>query len=247
MGIETIHHPRLLEVRLTRPEKKNALTLDMYTLLINTLEAAARSDDIRAVLISGAGESFCAGNDIADFLAGGDNLESLAPVVRFLHTLVDFPKPLLAAVQGDTVGIGTTLLLHCDLVIAADDLRCCLPFTRLGLVPEGGSSFLLPQMIGQRKAFELLIEGAPFDARTALDAGLVNQIVPRPELEAVSLQRAQALTELPPDAMALSKQLLRGHQKEQLHRVIDQEVEHFAARLSSAEARAAFTAFLKAG
>lgn len=248
MELETITHDNtLLEIRLSRPDKKNALTLAMYSAMIDQLDRAAECEDIRAVLLSGAGDSFCAGNDIADFLAGADNTDSLDDVVRFLHTLIDFPKPLLASVQGDAVGIGTTMLLHCDLVIAADDLSCCLPFTRLGLVPEGGCSLLLPQVIGQRKTFELLIEGNPFDAKSAMEAGLVNQVVPRDQLEQVSLKRAQKLIQLPTEALVLSKQLVRGHQKEQLHTVIDQEAKLFGERLSSPEARAAFSNFLKAG
>ncbi|GAA0685278.1 enoyl-CoA hydratase-related protein [Marinobacterium maritimum] len=248
MGIETIIHDNtLLEIRLSRPGKKNALTLDMYSGLIEQLDAAAASEEINVVMLSGAGDSFCAGNDIADFLAGGDNPDSLSDVVRFLHTLVDFPKPLLAAVQGDAVGIGTTMLLHCDLVIAADDLRCYLPFTRLGLVPEGGSSLLLPGVLGQRKTFELLIEGNPFDAQCAQDAGIVNQIVPREQLEQTALKRAHALSQLPTEALKLSKQLVRDLQREQLHTVIDQEAKLFAERLASSEARVAFSNFLKAG
>jgi len=168
MGVDAnIHDISVLELRLSRPEKKNALTLEMYSTLVNQLEWAAKTDDIRAVCLTGAGDSFCAGNDIADFLSHAHEPDTLAIVVRFLHTLVDFPKPLLAGVHGDAVGIGITLLLHCDLVLAADDFNGRLPFTQLGLVPEGGSSLLLPQTLGQRLAFELLVEGRPFDARRA--------------------------------------------------------------------------------
>ena len=248
MGIDAnIHDACVLELRLSRPEKKNALTLEMYSTLVNQLEWAARTEDIRAVCLTGAGDSFCAGNDIADFLTHAHEPETLDIVVRFLHTLVDFPKPLLAAVQGDAVGIGITLLLHCDLVLATDDFNGRLPFTQLGLVPEGGSSLLLPQILGQRLAFELLVEGRPFDARRAQSSGLVNQILPREQLESALLNRARALAQIAPEAMHLSKQLLREPQRTQLHATIDQEARLFAERLTSPEARAAFTAFLHAG
>jgi len=248
MGIDAnIHDTSVLELRLSRPEKKNALTLEMYSTLVNQLEWAARTEDIRAVCLTGAGDSFCAGNDIADFLTHAHEPETLDIVVRFLHTLVDFPKPLLAAVQGDAVGIGITLLLHCDLVLATDDFNGRLPFTQLGLVPEGGSSLLLPQILGQRLAFELLVEGRPFDARRAQSSGLVNQILPREQLESALLNRARALAQIAPEAMHLSKQLLREPQRSQLHDIIDREARLFAERLTSPEARAAFTAFLQAG
>lgn len=248
MGIDAnIHDACVLELRLSRPEKKNALTLEMYSTLVNQLEWAARTEDIRAVCLTGAGDSFCAGNDIADFLGHAHEPDTLAIVVRFLHTLVDFPKPLLAGVHGDAVGIGITLLLHCDLVLAADNLSGRLPFTQLGLVPEGGSSLLLPQTLGQRQAFELLVEGRPFDARRAQSVGLVNQILPREQLESALLNRARALAQVPPEAMHLSKQLLREPQRSQLHDIIDREARLFAERLTSPEARAAFTAFLQAG
>ncbi len=248
MGIDAIIHTEtVLELRMSRPDKKNALTLEMYTALVSQLQWAAKTDDIRAVCLTGAGDSFCAGNDIADFLGRAHEPNALGVIIEFLHALVDFPKPLLAAVQGDAVGIGITMLLHCDLVIAANDLRGCLPFTRLGLVPEGGSSLLLPQTLGHRQAFELLIEGHPFDAQRANEVGLVNQIVAREQLEQTMLKRANAVAQMPTEAMVLSKQVLKAPQKEQLHAVIDQEARLFGERLSSSEAQAAFTAFLQAG
>ncbi|MBA4502315.1 enoyl-CoA hydratase-related protein [Marinobacterium marinum] len=248
MGIDAnIHHSSVLELRLSRPEKKNALTLEMYSTLIAQLEWATKTDTIQAVCLSGEGDSFCAGNDIADFLTRAQDPDTLGVIVQFLHTLIDFPKPLLAAVQGDAVGIGATMLLHCDLVIAASDLSCRLPFTRLGLVPEGGSSLLLPQILGHRVAFELLVEGKPFDATCAQRLGLVNQIVTPELLHKSTLERAISIAQLPPEATRLSKRLLKAHQQEQLHAVIDQEARQFAARLSSPEAQAAFMAFLQAG
>ncbi|GGB80723.1 enoyl-CoA hydratase [Marinobacterium zhoushanense] len=246
MSVERIEHPQgVVELRLSRPEKRNALTLAMYGQLVELLNAATEDSDTRVVVLSGAGEAFCAGNDIADFLNGASDPTQLRIIIRFLHTLVDFPKPLLAAVQGDAVGIGTTMLLHCDLVIAADTLKCQLPFVRLGLVPEGGSSLLITQRLGQRQAFELLIEGKPFGAEHAMQAGLVNQVAPETELAATALARAGALAALPPEAVRLSKRLLRDTQREELHRVIDTEATLFAQRLGSAEAQTAFKAFLQ--
>ncbi|MBV1788225.1 enoyl-CoA hydratase/isomerase family protein [Marinobacterium sp. D7] len=246
MSVERIEHPLgIVELRLSRPEKKNALTQAMYGQLVELLSAAAEDSDTHVVLLSGAGEAFCAGNDIADFLNGASDPTQLQIIVQFLHTLVDFPKPLLAAVQGDAVGIGTTLLLHCDLVVAADSLKCQMPFVRLGLVPEGGSSLLITQRLGQRQAFELLIEGRPFGAEQAMQVGLANQIVATAELATAALARATAIATLPPEAVRLSKRLLKEKQREELHRVIDTEATLFAKRLSSAEAQAAFKAFLQ--
>ncbi|MBT00731.1 MAG: enoyl-CoA hydratase [Oceanospirillaceae bacterium] len=248
MCVERIEHRRgVVELRLSRPDKKNALTQRMYHTLVEQLELARSEPDVRVVLLTGSGEAFCSGNDIADFLNGAQDPSQMGIIVRFLHTLVDFPKPLLAAVHGDAVGIGTTMLLHCDRVIAADNLKCQMPFVRLGLVPEGGSSLLLPQALGQRQAFELLIEGKPFDAEQAKNCGLVNQIVSRSELEATALESAWGIAALPEEAVQLGKELLKAGQREQLHTVIDREARLFASRLSSREAQQAFTSFLQAG
>jgi len=246
MSIQRIDHPGgIVELRLNRPEKKNALTQAVYAELVEQLTATANEPDTRAVLLGGTGAAFCAGNDIADFLNGAADPSQLQIIIQFLHRLVDFPKPLLAAVHGDAVGIGTTLLLHCDLVIAADTLKCQMPFVRLGLVPEGGSSLLLPQRIGQRQAFELLVEGKPFGAEQAMQIGLVNQVVPEQDLTAAALKRATAIAALPPEAVRLSKKMLKENQRETLHQVIDTEAKQFAQRLGSGEAQAAFRAFLQ--
>ncbi|KEA63970.1 Enoyl-CoA hydratase [Marinobacterium lacunae] len=243
--LERIDHTLgVVELRLNRPDKKNALTRDMYALLVEQLNAAAEDDTTRALLISGEGDAFCAGNDIADFLSGAQDPRQLQIIIRFLHTLVDFPKPLLAAVHGDAVGIGTTVLLHCDTVIAADTLKCQMPFVRLGLVPEGGSSLLLPQRLGQRLAFELLVEGKPFGAAEAMQLGLVNQVVTASDLANLALARASAIAALPPDAVRISKKMLKAQQRDELHSVIDAEAKLFAQRLSSPEAQSAFMAFL---
>lgn len=239
------HNGGIVELRLNRPEKKNALTRAMYAQLVEQLAATAQDDATRAVLLSGVGEAFCSGNDIADFMAGAGDPSQLQVIIQFLHSLVDFPKPLLAAVQGDAVGIGTTLLLHCDLVIAADTLKCQMPFVRLGLVPEGGSSLLVTQRLGQRQAFEYLVEGRPFGAEQAIQMGLVNHSVNASDLASVALERAKGIAALPPEAVRLSKALLKDNQRDALHQVIDTEAQSFAKRLSSTEAQAAFMAFLQ--
>ncbi|MBY4677771.1 enoyl-CoA hydratase [Marinobacterium arenosum] len=243
--LSTRHDSGVLELVLNRPAKKNALTLAMYAGLVEALEAAADDDQIQAVLLRGEGDSFSAGNDIADFATAAQQPDNLKIIVRFLHCIAEFPKPLMAAVQGDAVGIGTTMLLHCDLVVAAEPLRCQTPFVKLGLVPEGGSSLLLPQRIGQRHAFELLVEGRPFDAERAQEIGLVNQVVAPDQLRQAALERAGQVAALPAEAVRLSKQLLKKEQQSQLSRVLDEEATLFGQRLLSAEARQAFLSFMQ--
>src|SRR5271169_2058392 len=163
------------EVRLNRPEKRNAITFAMYEALTQALLAAQADAQVRAVLLSGAGAGFCAGNDLHDFL--NSNFTSSHPVMGLLRTLATFKKPLLAAVHGQTVGIGVTMLLHCDLVVAAQTTQFSMPFVSLGLVPEAASSLLLPRLIGPQRAAERLLLGEPFDAATAYTLGLVNRVV----------------------------------------------------------------------
>src|SRR5499427_7647765 len=170
------HADGVCEVRLNRPEKRNAITFLMYEQLTRALSAAQAEPTVRAVLLSGEGASFSAGNDLQDFLSG-PALSAAHPAMQFLRTLATFGKPLLAAVQGQTVGIGVTMLLHCDLIVAARGTQLSLPFVALGLVPEAGSSLLLPRLIGHQRAAELLFFGKPFDAATAHTLGLVNRVV----------------------------------------------------------------------
>ena len=230
-------------LRLLRPEKKNALTAEMYRLLTEGLRAAGAEPAVRAVLLIGAPGVFTAGNDLADFLQHPpEGAES--PVFLFLQELVGFAKPLIAAVEGPAVGIGTTLLLHCDLVVAAEGTRFQLPFVKLGLVPEAASSLLLPQLAGLQRASEWLLLGEPFTADEAKAAGLVNRVVPAAELEATALALAAAVAALPPEAVRLSKELLRAPQREATRATIAREGMLFAERLASDEAQAAFTSFL---
>ncbi len=238
------HDNGVLELVLNRPDKKNALTLAMYAGLTEALQSAAGNDQVRAVLLRGEGDSFTAGNDLADFVQCAQRPESMQTILDFLHALVDFPKPLLAAVQGNAVGIGTTLLLHCDHVLVADNLKAQMPFVKLGLVPEGGSSLLLPGMLGQRLAFELLVQGGLITAERACQLGIANQQVAPERLYDQALAAAAAIIALPQQAVIQSKAILRAPQRAALHQVIDEEGQQFAQRLTSPEALAVLNGFL---
>lgn len=199
----------VLHLRLNRPEKKNALDGELYDALSAGLERGAQDDAVRAVVLSAEGPDFCAGNDLADFpvIAAHRGPPEDLPVFRFLRALVFFPKPLLAAVQGQAVGIGTTLLLHCDQVWLGEDARLSLPFVKLGLVPEAGSSLILPQRVGHVRAFEWLTSGRILPAVEAREWGLVNGIVEAPVPRA--LTEAEALARLSPEAVTQTKALMR--------------------------------------
>jgi enoyl-CoA hydratase/carnithine racemase len=230
-------------VRLDRPEKKNALTLAMYTALSDALEEADAREDIRCVLIAGHSTGFCAGNDLNDFLQMAETGALGAPIVRFLHALARCKTPLVAAVAGQAVGVGTTMLLHCDYVAAADDAVFSTPFVALGLAPEAGSSLLAPRLMGHARSFELLVMGHPLDALGAHTAGMVNAVVRPADLDSAALGAAQKIAALPPQAVRAARALMRGGADEIAAR-IDAEVEVFRQRLASPEAKAAFKAFL---
>ncbi len=230
-------------LRLNRPDKKNALTNAMYDALSEALENAAVSPTIRCVVIAGGPAAFTAGADLQDFLHAARHMEGLRPqAMRFLHRIAHAGKPLVAAVEGVAVGIGTTLLLHCDYVVAAIDARFSTPFVNLGLVPEAASSLLMPRLMGTRRAFELLVMGHPLSADDAKAVGLVNAVVPAGEVEPEALKAARQIAALPAEAVAASRRLIRGSTPEIIRR-IDEESEIFKQRLKSDEARAAFEAF----
>jgi len=230
-------------LRLNRPGKRNALTDAMYETLSEALENAAVSRTIRCVVITGGATAFTAGADLQDFLHAAQHMQGLRPqATRFLHRIAHAGKPLVAAVQGVAIGIGTTLLLHCDYVVAAMDARFSTPFVNLGLVPEAGSSLLIPRLMGTRRAFELLVMGHPLDADEAKAVGLVNMVVPAGEVEPEALKAARMIAALPADAVAASRRLIRGSTAEIVKR-IDEETEIFRVRLKSDEAKAAFEAF----
>ena len=232
-------------LRMNRPDKKNALTLAMYEAMSAALESAGSSPALRCVVIAGAPGAFCAGNDLADFLAMVENAEGLAaPIMRFLHALARAEKPLVAAVSGLAVGIGTTMLLHCDHVVAGSDARFSTPFVQLGLVPEAASSLIGPRRLGHARAFALLAMGRPLDAAAAHAAGIVNTVVAPAEVDAEAMKAAREIAALPAQALAASRALLRGTPDEIVAR-IDEEAAEFKRRLASPEARGAFEAFFK--
>lgn len=230
-------------VTIDRPARRNALDREAYGALAEAFAAANREGDLRAVVLTGAGGCFTAGNDLKDFQ--DVSTEGDSPGLIFLTALRDCVKPVVAAVEGHAVGIGATLLLHCDLAYAGAGARFRLPFTALGLSPEGGSSYLLPRIAGSKRAAELLMLADPFDAETAREAGLVNAVVPEGEALPAALSRARALAALPPAAVAATKQALRRGQDEIVRAALREEAEVFHALRRAPEAQAIFAAFLK--
>ena len=232
-------------VRMNRPEKKNALTVPMYEAMADAIEDAAAHPALRCVVIAGVPGAFCAGNDLQDFLNASAHAEGLAPpLMRFLAALARVETPLVAAVSGLAVGIGTTMLLHCDHVVASSEARFSTPFVHLGLVPEAASSLLAPRRMGHARAFALLAMGRLLDAASAAVAGIVNTVVPPAEVEAEAMKAAREIAALPAEALAATRRLLRGSPDAAIAR-IKEEAELFGVRLSSAEARSAFEAFLQ--
>jgi enoyl-CoA hydratase/carnithine racemase len=234
---------RILTVRMDRPEKKNALTRQMYTALIAVLQQAEADPAVRATLITGTADCFTAGNDLQDFANAGPGEPSVA--IEYLKTLATAQKPVLAAVAGAAVGIGTTMLLHCDLAYAAAGARFQLPFVNLGLCPEAGSSLLLPSLLGHHRAAELLFFGETFTAETARELGIVNQVVSEQELLAFAMAKAQQLAQKPPFALRATKALLKRHTAGAVTEAMDNETRQFAALLQGHEAKEALTAFLQ--
>ena len=235
----------VLELRLARPEKKNALHNAMYGALADALAKAQGDGSVRCVLLSAEGGDFTAGNDLADFAAIGTG--ALAPearhVGRFLKQLALAQKPLIAAVQGQAVGIGCTMLLHCDLVYVAPDARLTTPFCNLGLVPEAASSLLLPARIGHARAYAMFALGEAISGQEAVSIGLANAAFPADQLREAALQRARQLASRAPGALSATKALLRD--AGQIAAQMEREGKVFEQRLVSAEAREAFSAFLQ--
>jgi enoyl-CoA hydratase/carnithine racemase len=231
-------------VRMNRPEKKNALTFAMYDAMAEAIETASGASPIRCLVICGAPGAFSAGNDLGDFMKAAMGGEGLGDsIMRFLYSLARAERPLVAAVQGVAVGIGTTMMLHCDYAVAASDARFSTPFVALGLVPEAASSLIAPRVMGHRRAFELLVMGKPLSGEEARAAGLVNQVAPAGAVEAEAMKAAQQIAALPPEGVAISRHLMKGTPDEIVKRM-EEESAAFRQRLGSPEARAAFTAFL---
>jgi enoyl-CoA hydratase/carnithine racemase len=229
-------------LRFNRPDKKNALTSAMYAAAADAFVKASADASVRVIVITGSGDSFTAGNDLKDFLDNPPTSND-APVFRFMHAVVDCEKPILAAVNGVAVGIGTTLLLHCDFVIATPAARFQLPFVNLALVPEFASSLLLPRVIGPRRAMEVMFLGGPFMPDFAMSCGLINALVPADQLDVTVKGGAGALASKPPAALRATKALLRGDVAEIKQRIAV-EAAIFSERLKSGEFREAAEAFL---
>lgn len=238
--ISTSARDGILTIRMNRPEKKNALTVDMYAEMAKALEAADKDPAVRVVMIIGTGDSFCAGNDLSDFLANPPGEDS--PVLRFLKAISELKLPVVAAVNGTAVGIGVTMLLHCDFVYAADTARFSLPFVDLGLVPEAGASLLLPRLAGHQRAAELLMLGEPFTPDLAAGIGLVNAVCTPETLEDAALATAKKLAAKPRQALLETKKLLR-RDFESVAQRIDEEAKVFKQCLASPDAKEALLAF----
>lgn len=235
----------VLSITLNRPERRNAITVDMYAALADAVETAAKDDGIRIVTIRGSGQDFAAGNDLGDFLTALPRDTSEIPVWRLLRGLATCETPLVAAVHGNCVGIGTTMLLHCDLVIADETARFSLPFVDLALVPEAASTLLLPGLAGRRRAARYLLLGEPFGVEEAAAIGLISHTVAAGELDTALEAIVARLRAKPPAALAATQGLLRAGSSRDILERMKLESEVFADRLGSAEAKEAFTAFFE--
>ncbi|MBK9361013.1 MAG: enoyl-CoA hydratase [Rubrivivax sp.] len=249
MTIKTATLGGVATIEIARPEKKNALTIAMYQAMADALRAAAADPAVRAVLITGQPGIFTSGNDLEDFMRrppgqGGSATEDSA-VGQFMRALLDCDKPVVAAVTGAAIGIGTTMLLHCDFVYVSDEARLAMPFVGLGLVPEYASSLLLPQLMGARRAAEKLLLGDPFTPEQAVECGIANAVLPAGEVAGHARRVAERFNALPPGAVQEAKRLMRAPQREQVLAVIKTEGELFAQRLRSPEAMEAFQAFFQ--
>lgn len=251
--ITTAVDDRILRVGIARPEKKNALTRDMYAALHAALTTAESDPSVRVVVVHGVDDCFTSGNDLKDFLAAAQSpvegtpgvVDESSPVFGFLAAISTFAKPLVAAVNGPAVGIGTTLLLHCDLVYAGESARFQLPFANLGLCPEAASSLLLPLLAGYHRAAEILLLGEPFTPELAARIGLVNQVHPDNEVLSAALAASAKLAQQPPGAVRLTKSLMKRQLAAQIPAVMRTEFQAFTERLKSPEAKEALTAFFE--
>jgi enoyl-CoA hydratase/carnithine racemase len=234
----------ILRFELNRPERKNAITSSMYLTLAGLLDEAGKDDRVRVVLLHGAGDSFTAGNDLRDLVENppgpGDS-----PQTRLITVLMDFDKPIIAAVRGAAVGLGTTILTHVDFAYAAESARFQMPFINRGLVPEVGSSYSLPALVGYIRAAELIMLGTPFDAARALDMGIVTAVVPDDALMDTATETARKLAEKPPEALRDCKRQMKWATRELVEEAAKVEREEFAERVRSPEAKEAFAAFFE--
>lgn len=235
---------RIASIGIARPQKKNALTQAMYAAMADAIAEAEADSNVHVILLHGTGDVFSAGNDMVDFLTDFA-LNDDTPVVRFLRTLAEAAKPIVAAVNGPAIGIGTTMLLHCDLVYCGENARFQLPFVNLGVVPEAGSSWILPATMGHRHAAELLLLGDRFDAPTALRLGVVNAVLPDGETYVAAERAAAQLAAKPPAALRTTKALMKAPFREQVRTAMAVESVKFVEHLQSEEAQTVINAFLR--
>lgn len=237
----------VLTLRFNRAEKKNAMTQAMYAAMAEAINAAATDRAVRVLMIAGSGDSFTAGNDLVDFMkvanSGGGGGDSA--VIRFMNALSAFPKPVVAAVTGLAIGVGVTLLLHCDLIYAGEGARFTMPFVNIGIVPEYASTYLMPRIMGHARAMELVLFGEPFSAAHARECGLVNEVLPADQVEARAMERALKLADQPPNAMRTTKRLMKRWTDNTIAEAIPLEAFHFVPMLSQPEAQEAIGAFLQ--
>jgi len=248
MSIKTATLNGVATIEIARPEKKNALTVAMYQAMADALNAARADAAVRAVLITGQPGVFTSGNDIEDFMtrAPGQGTDAAdSPVLRFMRALIECDKPVVAAVTGAAIGIGTTMLLHCDFVYVSDEARLAMPFVALGLVPEFASSLIVPQLMGHRRAADKLLLGDPFTPEQAVECGIASAVLPAGEVVNHARRVAERFNALPPGAVRETKQLLRAPQAAQQLEVMRAEGAIFARRLRSPEAMEAFQAFFQ--
>jgi enoyl-CoA hydratase/carnithine racemase len=242
--IVTEHDGSILRVQLNRPTKRNAMTSAMYVALAGIFNEAANDENTRVVLWHGAGDSFCAGNDIDDFLKNPPG-PGESPQARLMNALLNFDKPLVAAVHGAAIGGGTTMLTHCDFVYAGESTRFQMPFINLAVVPEFGSSCSVPARIGHLRAAELILMGVPFDAGRAAELGLVTQVISDKVVLARATETARMLAAKPAKALQASKRLMKQPIREQIRAAMEAENEEFSAQVRSEDAKEAFAAFLE--
>jgi enoyl-CoA hydratase/carnithine racemase len=243
--IQTELQNGVLHLILNRPEKKNALTSAMYSTLVEALQRAESDAAVRVIILRSNGDSFTAGNDIEDFVQKPWKGQAVPPAEQFIRAVAFATKPVIAAAHGLAVGIGTTILLHCDLVYAAEETKLMMPFVNLGIIPEAGSTLLLPSLIGHQRAAELMLLAAPVSAQRACELGIVNRVVPADQLLSTAVTAAQILAEKPASAIRLSKQMMKQHLRADLDRVIREEVLAIAGQLDAPETVEALTAFLE--
>jgi enoyl-CoA hydratase/carnithine racemase len=244
MDITTRREDAVVAIGFNRPQRRNAITAQMYTMLADAIEAAEGDDGVRVILIHGTPEAFTAGNDIEDFIQRPPTGED-TPVFRFLGVMSQATKPIVAAVNGNAVGIGTTLLLHSDLVYVGENARFQLPFVSLGLVPEFACSYLLPLIAGYHRAAELLLLGEPFDAAKARDCGFVTKVCAPDQTLEVARAAAHRLATLPGKSVRLTKELMKAGQREAVRAQLVAEGRHFRAMLAEPAAREALSAFME--